>query len=463
MIKKKSLEALLIGLLVLSITGGIVFTTMSLGAKGQQAPRKSNNLTISDGEDNNEELEREMEDENSSKGGAGSGSLKDGEYEGTARGYSSDITVRVIIRAGKIFDIEVLSQAETPEYFQYALSVLDDIIDRNSTDVDSVSGATISSDALKEAVSIALEKAGSSEVSGRKSSRSNKSGKSNRRNGNVLNKNRKRVRNRRGVGRGSGNVPTEPRVRDNTPNEIIEDGMFKDGKYEGSAYGFKSYIKVLVTIEKGKISNVEILSHGEDYSYFSRAKSVVNAMIGGTSADVDSVSGATYSSNAIINAVNEALSKALVNPSKDSKEKEKIKPNAKVKPNPGGGRPSPRPNPSPSPSPGPSPGGSPRPDVNKNIRLVDGSYEGSAYGYRSIIKVSVKVKDGKIASVEVLNHGEDYPYFGMARDVINRLIGRNNTDVDSVSRATYSSNGIIKAVRDCLLYTSDAADDSPPV
>ena len=46
--------------------------------------------------------------------------LKDGEYEGTATGYGGPLTVRITVKGGKLTDIKVISQTETPEYFNRA-------------------------------------------------------------------------------------------------------------------------------------------------------------------------------------------------------------------------------------------------------------------------------------------------------------------------------------------------------
>lgn len=87
-------------------------------------------------------------------------------------------------------------------------------------------------------------------------------------------------------------------------------GKYKDGEYEGSARGFRSDIKVKVTVENGAVSAVEIVSADDDQAFFDRAKGVIDSIISAQSTEVDAVSGATFSSNGIINAVVEALKTA---------------------------------------------------------------------------------------------------------------------------------------------------------
>ena len=87
-------------------------------------------------------------------------------------------------------------------------------------------------------------------------------------------------------------------------------GKYKDGEYEGGARGFRSDIKVKVTVANGAISAVEIVSADDDQAFFDRAKGVIDSIISTQSTEVDAVSGATFSSNGIINAVVEALKTA---------------------------------------------------------------------------------------------------------------------------------------------------------
>ena len=93
-------------------------------------------------------------------------SSADGTYTGTGAGRNGDITLSVTIADGKITQIENVSNQETPKYWAEAVKLFDSIVAANGTDgVDAVSGATMSSDGILEAVDNALAKA-SSEFSG---------------------------------------------------------------------------------------------------------------------------------------------------------------------------------------------------------------------------------------------------------------------------------------------------------
>jgi uncharacterized protein with FMN-binding domain len=87
--------------------------------------------------------------------------------------------------------------------------------------------------------------------------------------------------------------------------------QWNDGTYEGSGTGFGGIITVSVTIAEGKIDRIDILeASGEDTAYFDNAVKIIDTMLQVQSPDVDIASGATYSSNGIIEAVQNALKEA---------------------------------------------------------------------------------------------------------------------------------------------------------
>ncbi len=91
---------------------------------------------------------------------AGSYVYNDGTYEGSARGYGGNITLKVTVEQDTITNIEVTSAAaETPSYYNSAVAVIDSILEQQTPDVDAVSGATYSSNGIKNAVKAALSQA----------------------------------------------------------------------------------------------------------------------------------------------------------------------------------------------------------------------------------------------------------------------------------------------------------------
>ena len=88
------------------------------------------------------------------------GSLKDGTYTGTATGFMPGLTVQVTVKNGAIKSVDILSQNETPRWFSRVSGVMPGrVVSAQGTDVDSVSGATCSSEGILSAVENALAKA----------------------------------------------------------------------------------------------------------------------------------------------------------------------------------------------------------------------------------------------------------------------------------------------------------------
>lgn len=87
---------------------------------------------------------------------------------------------------------------------------------------------------------------------------------------------------------------------------------YKDGTYTGEADGFGGTIQVEVKIEKSKIAEINVISaEKEDGAYLSVAKDMIPKIIDAQSADIDTISGATFSSTGIKNASEQALEKAV--------------------------------------------------------------------------------------------------------------------------------------------------------
>jgi len=292
--------------------------------------------------------------------------LADGTYLGEGQGFQSKIKVAVRVEGGRIVDIDILSHGDTPGISDAAFNTVPEaIIAKQSVEVDAASGATFSSQGIMEAVKNAL----ASEPT-------------------------------------AGPVPAEP---EEPEKPAIDISKLKDGRYEGEAKGFLSTVRVAVTVSGGKITAVEVLSHGDTQGIADNAISKIpGAIVASQSIDVDVVSGATGTSKGIIEAVRAALS---------SEPKTVDKP---------------------TPLPGP-------------VSYKDGTYEGEGKGFGGTIRVSVTVSGGKITRVEVLAHSETPGISDKAIEQIPAaIVSAQSADVDAVSGATFTSNGIKDAVVDAL-------------
>lgn len=332
--------------------------------------------------------------------------VKDGTYKGSANGYGGKVTVNVTVSKKTMTAIDIVSApGETDSFFQRAKGVIDEMLTAQSTDVDVVSGATYSSNGIIGAVKNALF-----------GTESNNATAAN-------------------AGNAAGSAPSV--------SKVSESGTWKDGTYTGSGKGFGGTISVKVTVKDGKISAIDVTSaSGETASYFSKAKGIIPKMISGQTTNVDAASGATYSSNGIITAVRNALSKAETGKSSTKKKKKKNKKNKKKN------------------------SGSNSNNNNNNIAAPaegyeDGTYTGSAACSGEQFKeysvtANVTIKNGKISAVEISStaKGTNLKQF-MSRDEIKNLpsliVSKNGTSgVDAVSGATYSSHAIFNAVNDAL-------------
>lgn len=93
-------------------------------------------------------------------GGDTAGSYKDGSYEGMATGFGGDITVKVTVDGGKITAVDIVSaEKEDGAYLTMAEDIIPKIIDAQTSEVDTISGATFSSTGIKNATAQALESA----------------------------------------------------------------------------------------------------------------------------------------------------------------------------------------------------------------------------------------------------------------------------------------------------------------
>lgn len=197
------------------------------------------------------------------------GNFQNGIYTGTGEGYRGKVTVTVKVADGKITELVLDDYADDKSYMERAKNrIFQEMISRQNTDVDTVSGATYSSNGLIEAVNKAL-----------------------------------------GNEEGEGKKPEQEESEDK--QSFIEAGRFQnltDGIYTGSADAFRGDVEVQVTVEKQKVTDISILSYcdTEEY-YFKAAPAVIEQMKAEQSLNVDAVSGATYSSNGIIHAVANAL------------------------------------------------------------------------------------------------------------------------------------------------------------
>lgn len=174
-----------------------------------------------------------------------------------APGHNGPMTIRVDINSGRISAVEVLKHSETAGAGTKAIDELPArIIKANAADVDAVTGASVTSRAIIMAVTQALNKA-----EGRK----------------------------------------------------LDPARFFPGTYKARVYGHNGYLDVEVTVSSERITDIKVLNHHETELLGGTAiRKMTKDMIAHQTLNVEAVSGATVTSNALKRGVIEALEQSGV-------------------------------------------------------------------------------------------------------------------------------------------------------
>lgn len=235
----------------------------------------------------------------------------------------------------------------------------------------------------------------------------------------------------------------------------VDTGGLQDGTYRGTAYGYKSYITVDVTIKNGKIVAITIVSQSDDEEYFNQAMAVIGRVLKAQSTDVDVVSGCTYSSNGILAAIANALAKASGSSSSSSGSSAAASAAASASA-------ATRASAAAASAAGHIGAAVEGLDVS-SLTLADGTYTGCGDGYGAYfyggdpIEADVTIEGGAITGIELYNYSDDLAYYNKATAVATSVLASQSTNVDVVSGCTYSSRGILAAIEDALAQAAAAA------
>lgn len=250
---------------------GFIFTAGTDGKIASYSMERSNlQYSIIDNRINQQDVYEEEKSEKFESEHS-EGYYTDGTYHATVDGHNGPLTAEVTIIDGTIAKVNVIDHEETRGLADPAIEeVPDAIVKNNSTNVDTVSAATVTSEAIIEAVDLII---GASNSSSKKNS------------------------NRRS---------------DEINNEEIQFSSEKStGTYEVTAEGYEGPITVEVTVKNSVITKVIVTNHNETEGLADRALvEIPEAIIQSNSTNVDIISGATFTSKAIIEAVIEAKDQA---------------------------------------------------------------------------------------------------------------------------------------------------------
>lgn len=381
----------------------LVVTCVGTSLRGYAAPvyEVEQPKIVQAAETTAKEKKQETEETTQAKGNF---DLDDGIYKGSGTGFAGTVSVSVEIKDKSIVAINILSTQDDEAFFNRAKGVIDKIIAGQTLDVDVVSGATYSSNGIISAVKNALTGEQDTSTPASSSSSSNQS---------------------------------SPSI------ETVDDSnqTWKDGTYYGSGTGFNGEVKVKVVIADGQISDISVVSHNDDSSFMGQAEGLISDIISSQSTNVDAVSGATYSSRGIINAVRAALKQAAANGSDSDTDSSNDDNNNNDDNN----------------------GSTVIPEGK--VPYKDGIYYGTGEGYAGDIELAVVIQDKTIKAVLITKCEDDAAFFNRAKSIINEVLKKQTTDlkgIDTVSGATYSSNGIMEALKEAFKAAKDATEGKKP-
>lgn len=188
-----------------------------------------------------------------------------GTYKGRSTGYHDYITVDVNVDEDKILNIDY-EESETPEKGGEAVGeIVENIIDQQSLEVDTISGATFASEGTLRAVEHALE-----------------------------------------VARGK-RAPLEEDVEKEEETSIFE---FTPGTYRGAGDGYKGEIELKVTVSEHRIEKVEYNGIETQEVGGEAMKQITSNILSSQTSQIDAISGATFTSRGAQEALDYSLSVA---------------------------------------------------------------------------------------------------------------------------------------------------------
>ena len=187
-------------------------------------------------------------------------------------------------------------------------------------------------------------------------------------------------------------------------NGNTADRIYTPGTYTATAQGYGGEVKVTITVDGNSIKEVKTEGAQETEEIGGEAlKELADKIVGSNSTEVDKISGATYTSDALLSAVNSALALA-----KGEEQGEKV--------------------------------------------VADGKYTVEVIGHEGTIVVATMFDNQEIKSVEVVSQSETQGIGTYAtKDMPGRIVEAQSINVDSISGATVTSNAVKQAVSQAIV------------
>lgn len=304
-----------------------------------------------------------------------------GSYTGSAEGFGGKVTATVTVSDKGIDSVVLAGNDETPELGGVALEKLTPLfVEAQSSQVDAISGSTITSVAAMGAVQNALDQAsGKIDVVPVEETEAPKE--------------------------------TEAETEAETTAKVEETRSFQAGTYTGTAKGYGGDVTATVVITESGIESVELVGNDETEELGGVAlEKLSKKFVEAQTSTVDAVSGCTVTSNAAMEAVEQALAQAASGEA--------------------------------------APAGA---EAAEPVSYAPGTYTGSAEGYAGEVSATVVVGDAGIESVELVGNEETEELGGAAlKKLSKKMVEAQSPKVDAVTGSTVTSDAAIAAVSQAL-------------
>lgn len=330
--------------------------------------------------------------------GKASLSFNAGTYTGTAQGYGGDVIAVVTVSDKKIESVELKGDGETPTIGGAALEQLGaSFVENQSSQVDLVSGATITSEAAVKAVEMALAQAdGSASV--------------------VVAEETKEAGNEAET---EAPVETEAETEGETETQGEPDYFYLEGTYTVDAEGYGGPVMAEVEIDaEGNIVSVILTGDKETPAIGGAAlEKLEKAFVEKQSENVDAIAGATITSEAAIEAVQIALEEA----------KEYFDEGENL----------------------------------SELLLAAGTFTGSYKGYGGDVVAEIVISDEGVIETVTLTGDEETPEIGgeAMKTLEQAFIDKQSSEVDIVSGATKTCDAAIEAVEQAIINAEEAYEE----
>ncbi|MCD8012620.1 MAG: FMN-binding protein [Lachnospiraceae bacterium] len=403
----------------------------------------------------NTEAETEASEDTSEAADVGSGAYTPGIYSASASGISSDVTVTIIVDEDSILSVGYDLSGETDGIgADIGPEISEQILAAQSADVDGVSGATVTSDAVKAAIAdcIAQAQAGTSAESGESTAETEDAAEPESETDAEAESEAESETDAEAETETESETEAEadePETELTSTDEIETEyaASYVAGTYTATAEGYSTEITVTMTFDETSILEMDVDTSGETSTYALIDEDVIARILAAQSVEVDGISSATVTTDAILEAAADCIAQAqsdstvtIIGGADDATEiflagKEEDEAESEEETD-----------------------GTASSGEAAAAAYIPGTYTATAEGISSTITVSVTFDENRMYRIDYDLSGETEDIgAAIGPELTSRILDAQSTDVDGVSGATVTSDAVKSAVEDCITQAlSDA-------